>query len=203
MKILIDNGHGVNTAGKRSPKGGKYGVLYEWKYAREIARPLVDRLKKLGYDAELVVTEDDDVSLGERCRRVNRWCDKLGAKNCLFVSIHSNASSNCETWQKPSGWSAFVYRKASNASKRLAQCLYDEAEKRGLLGNRAVPQEHYWQSGFYVLKHTNCPAVLTENLFYDNHSDYLYLCSEKGREEIIDLHIKGIVRFIEEIENNK
>ena len=139
MKILIDNGHGVNTAGKRSPKGGKYGVLYEWKYAREIARPLVDRLKKLGYDAELVVTEDNDVSLGERCRRVNSWCDKLGSKNVLFISVHSNASSNCETWQKPNGWCAFVYTKASNASKRLAPCIYDEAEKKGLKGNRAVP----------------------------------------------------------------
>lgn len=204
MKILIDNGHYEGCPGKRSPKGGKFGVLYEWKFNRQIARPLVERLKNMGYDAELVVPEDTEVSLGERCRRVNRWCDKLGAKNCIFISIHSNASSNCETWQKPNGWSAFVYTKASSASKRLAQCLYDEAEKRNLKGNRCVPPERYWTANFYVLKHTNCPAVLTENLFYDNHSDYLYLCSEKGREEIIDLHIKGIVRFIEEIqENNK
>ena len=202
MKILIDPGHGVDTQGKRSPKG-EFGVLREYAFNRAIAKPLVDRLKKLGYDAELVVTEDNDVSLGERCRRVNKWCDKLGAKNVLFISVHSNASSNCETWQKPNGWCSFVYTKASSASKRLAQCLYDEAYKRGLKGNRAVPPERYWTSNFYVLKHTNCPAVLTENLFYDNHSDYLYLCSEKGREEIIDLHIKGIVRFIEENENKK
>lgn len=201
MKILIDNGHGVNTAGKRSPKGGKYGVLYEWKYAREIARPLVDRLKKLGYDAELVVTDDNDVSLGERCRRVNSWCDKLGSKNCIFISIHSNASSNCETWQKPNGWCAFVYTKASNASKRLAQCLYDEAEKRGLKGNRAVPDCRYWTANFYVLKNTKCPAVLTENMFYDNIEDYEFLLSETGRETIIDLHIDGIVKYIKELES--
>ena len=203
MKILIDNGHGVNTAGKRSPKGGKYGVLYEYEFNRSIAKPLVERLKKMGYDAELVVPEDNDISLGERCRRTNRWCDKLGSKNVLFISVHSNASSNCETWQKPSGWSAFVYTKASSASKRLAQCLYDEAEKRNLKGNRCVPPERYWTANFYVLKHTNCPAVLTENLFYDNEAEYEVLCSEKGREEIIDLHINGIVRFIKEMENNK
>lgn len=201
MKILIDNGHGINTQGKRSPKGGKYGVLYEWKYAREIARPLVDRLKRLGYDAELVVTEDEDISLGERCRRVNRWCDKLGAKNCLFVSIHSNASSNCETWQKPNGWCEFVFTKASSASKRLAQCLYDEAYKRGLKGNRAVPPERYWTANFYVLKNTKCPAVLTENMFYDNMEDYEFLLSETGRETIIDLHIDGIVKYIKGLES--
>ena len=200
MKILIDPGHGVDTQGKRSPKG-EFGVLREYAFNRAIAKPLVERLKKMGYDAELVVTEDNDVSLGERCRRVNRWCDKLGAKNCIFISIHSNASSNCETWQKPNGWCEFVYTKASSASKRLAQCLYDEAEKKGLKGNRAVPPERYWTANFYVLKHTNCPAVLTENLFYDNHSDYLYLCSEKGREEIIDLHIDGIVKYIKGLES--
>ena len=202
MKILIDPGHGVDTQGKRSPVG-EFGVLREYAFNRAIAKPLVERLKKMGFDAELVVSEDEDISLGERCRRTNRWCDKLGSKNVLFISIHSNASSNCETWQKPNGWCAFVYTKASNASKRLAQCLYDEAEKRNLKGNRCVPPERYWTANFYVLKHTNCPAVLTENLFYDNHNDYLYLCSEKGREEIIDLHINGIVRYIQEIENNK
>ncbi len=202
MKILIDPGHGVDTQGKRSPKG-EFGVLREYAFNRAIAKPLVERLKKMGYDAQLVVTEDNDISLGERCRRTNRWCDKLGSKNCIFISIHSNASSNCETWQKPNGWCEFVYTKASSASKRLAQCLYEEAEKKGLKGNRSVPPERYWTANFYVLKHTNCPAVLTENLFYDNKADYEVLCSEKGREEIIDLHIKGIVRFIEEIENNK
>ena len=202
MKILIDPGHGVDTQGKRSPKG-EFGVLREYAFNRAIAKPLVDRLKKLGYDAELVVSEDEDISLGERCRRTNRWCDKLGSKNVLFISVHANASSNCETWKKPNGWCGFVYTKASNASKRLAQCLYDEAEKKGLKGNRSVPPERYWTANFYVLKHTNCPAVLTENLFYDNHNDYLYLCSEKGREEIIDLHINGIVRFIKEMENKK
>lgn len=202
MKILIDPGHGVDTQGKRSPKG-EFGVLREYAFNRAIAKPLVERLNKMGIDAQLIVTEDTDVSLGERCRRVNRICDEVGAKNCIFISVHANASSNCETWQKPSGWSAFVYTKASNASKRLAQYLYDEAEKRGLKGNRCVPPERYWTANFYVLKHTNCPAVLTENLFYDNHSDYMYLCSEKGREEIIDLHIKGIVRYIQEMENNK
>lgn len=202
IKVLIDNGHGCDTSGKRSPKG-KFGILYEYEFNRAIAKPLVERLKKLGIDAELVVTEDNDISLGERCRRVNKVCDEVGAKNCIFISIHANASSNCETFQKPSGWSGFVYYHSSNASKRLAQCLYDEAEKRGLKGNRCVPPERYWTAGFYVLKNTKCCAVLTENLFYDNEAEYEVLCSEKGREEIIDLHVKAIVRFIKEMENNK
>ena len=33
MRILIDNGHGENTPGKRSPDG----KLKEWAYTRDIA----------------------------------------------------------------------------------------------------------------------------------------------------------------------
>lgn len=38
MKILIDNGHGVETPGKRSPDGR----LKEYAYTREIANRVVD-----------------------------------------------------------------------------------------------------------------------------------------------------------------
>lgn len=40
MKILIDNGHGVETPGKRSPDGR----FREYKYNRETARAVVEHL---------------------------------------------------------------------------------------------------------------------------------------------------------------
>ena len=73
MKILIDNGHGEETAGKRSPNG----VLREYKYTRDIAEAVINRLAEEGYDAERIVLEDHDISLAERCRRVNEQCKKL------------------------------------------------------------------------------------------------------------------------------
>ena len=74
MKILIDNGHGENTPGKRSPDG----MLREYLYAREISDDIVRELVKRGYDAERIVKENVDVSLSERARRVNEVCGKLG-----------------------------------------------------------------------------------------------------------------------------
>ena len=90
MKILIDNGHGVDTAGKRSPDGS----LREYKYAREIAERIVSELKKQGFDAERIVIEETDISLRERCQRANAICDKLGTKNVILVSVHCNAAGN-------------------------------------------------------------------------------------------------------------
>lgn len=51
MKILIDNGHGVETPGKRSPDGR----FREYQYNRLIARAIVEHLQLRGYDASLVV----------------------------------------------------------------------------------------------------------------------------------------------------
>ena len=77
MVILIDNGHGIDTLGKRSPDGR----LREYKYAREIAAEVVKRLKTMDYNAQLLVTEENDISLGTRCKRANDVCKHFGASN--------------------------------------------------------------------------------------------------------------------------
>ena len=59
MVILIDAGHGIDTLGKRSPDGR----LREYKYAREIAAEVVKRLKTMDYNAQLLVTEENDTKL--------------------------------------------------------------------------------------------------------------------------------------------
>jgi N-acetylmuramoyl-L-alanine amidase len=191
MKILIDNGHGVDTAGKCSPDK----TLYEYKWAREIANRLVAVLKAKGYDAERIVTEETDVPLRTRCQRVNAICQKVGAKNCLLISVHINAAGN-GTWNTATGWSGWVAPSASANSKKLAQCLYTEAEARNLKGNRSVPSCKYWVGNFAVVRDTNCPAVLTENLFQDNQQEVKYLLSETGKQTIVDLHVNGIINYI-------
>ncbi|MBR4553904.1 MAG: N-acetylmuramoyl-L-alanine amidase [Bacteroidaceae bacterium] len=192
MKILIDNGHGSNTPGKCSPDKR----LLEWKYTREIATELVARLKAAGFDAERIVTEDTDISLQERVRRVNAVCKKYGAGNVVLVSIHNNAAGGGGgKWKTATGWSGWVYAGASARSRMLAQLLYAEAEKRGLKGNRCVPKEKYWTANFYILKHTACPAVLTENLFQDNRQEVDFLLSPEGREQIISLHFDALKAY--------
>jgi len=54
-----------------------------------------------------------------------------------------------------------------------------------------------WESNFYVIKNVNCIAVLTENFFMDNKNDVDFLLSEKGMETVTDIHINGILKYIE------
>lgn len=192
MKVLIDNGHGSNTAGKCSPDG----KLREYTWAREIASRLVAELKKRSIDAERIVTEETDISLRERCSRVNTICAKLGSKNVMLISIHINSAKNDGKWHDASGWSGWVAPNASQNSKILAQLLYDEAAKRNLKGNRSVPSCRYWVGNFAIVRDTNCPAVLTENLFQDNKAEVEFLKSEKGKQEIVNLHANAIQKYI-------
>lgn len=214
MKILIDNGHGV-TCGNSSPDKS----LKEYAYARIIAQKLVEKLKASGYDAERIVVEDTDITLGERCRRVNRVCDRLGANNVIFISIHVDAAGSGPVWRTAGGWTAFTTRGQTKADK-LAECLYDSAEvhlnkyahimyegqKRGDYDLKQKPfrvdktdGDRDKEAGFYVLVHTRCAAVLTENLFQDNKSDVKYLLSDEGKNAIVDLHFEGIVRYIRSV----
>lgn len=215
MKILIDNGHGVNTAGKKSPDK----QLLEYKYNREIAIKLVAELKAKGYDAERIVTEDTDISMGERCRRVNAICNKIGTANVILISVHVNAAGSGGVWRSAGGWCAYTTRGVTK-SDAIATKLYEAAKislsayaealeagkKTGLYDSKQRPFRTDYQDGdadqeadFYIIKNTKCPAVLTENLFMDNKTDMAFLLSEAGRKAIVDLHVNGIINYIKSV----
>ena len=72
MKILIDNGHGRATAGKRSPVWPDGKQLFEYEFNRDIARRVHEALTARGADSVPVVPEIDDIPLAERTRRTGR-----------------------------------------------------------------------------------------------------------------------------------
>ena len=197
MKILIDNGHGENTPGKRSPDG----KFREYLYVREIADEVVSRLKARGYDAERIVKEFTDVALAERARRVNEVCGKLGTKNVILVSIHCNAAGNGE-WMNAKGWSCYTSVGKTKADD-LANCFYQAAEEH-LAEQRKLRKDFSdgdpdWEAGFYMLTKTKCPAVLTENFFMDNKDEVAYLLSAEGREAVVATHVDSIIKYIESL----
>ena len=196
MVILADPGHGVDTLGKRSPDGR----LREYKYAREIAAEVVKRLKTMDYNAQQLVTEENDISLGTRCKRVNDICKHFGASNVLVVSVHCNAAGADGKWHDARGWQACVSLNASAKSKQLASYLFDAAQAQGLRMRSPKPGQKWWAQNLAICRDTNCPAVLTENLFQDNLADVDFLLSDEGREAIVNLHVNGIINFIKYIE---
>ena len=118
------------------------------------------------------------------------------------MSIHVNASPPVDNkWHSANGWQVNVGTKASAKSKLLAGCLYDAAKACGLKVRQPSlkPLQKYWPQNLYVLNNTSCPAVLTENLFQDNIDDVDFLLSEEGKQVIADLHVEGIINYIESL----
>ena len=194
MKILVDNGHGLMTAGKRSPDG----LFREAFYNREIARKVVADLLDRNLDAELLVPEDDDIPLAERVRRINAHCLALGKKNVIVVSIHVNAAGNGTKWLNATGWSVFTCS-GQTESDKLAECLCESAIKN-FPGRRIRTDmsdgDMDWEEGFYILRKSWYPAVLTENFFMDNHSNLEYQLSRAGKHAVVDTHVEGIVEWL-------
>lgn len=189
--VLLDNGHGINTPGKCSPDK----TLLEYKWAREIVDKLMVEFAKHGIKTIKLVPEDKDISLRERVRRANQHY-KDNNKQAILISVHCNAAGADGKWHTANGWSVFVAQNASSNSKRLARNLYEEAEKRGLKGNRSAPKEKYWVQSLAMCRDTNCPAVLTENMFQDNKEDVALLLSEEGKKKIIDAHVQGVLNYL-------
>jgi N-acetylmuramoyl-L-alanine amidase len=197
MIVIIDNGHGEDTAGKRSPDGR----LREYAYAREIAKRLQCALcHELGAGHVFLLTpETNDISLKERCQRANNLCKAHGASNALLVSIHNNAAGADGKWHEACGWSAHVSLNASQKSKTLATCLAQAAEKNGLRVRKYTPQQPFITQNLAICRDTSCPAVLTENLFQDNKEDVDFLLSEEGKQLITKVHVDGILSYIKSV----
>lgn len=189
LKVLLDNGHGKETAGKRSPVWGDIPQIFEWEYTRMITAELEKRLKCLGFTVHLITPETEDIPLHIRTKRVKEWEKQYGKENCITVSVHLNAANT----PLAKGWEAHTYLGYSTSDK-YSKIFYDKAEKyfdiirKGGVSN----DDPDWDSNFAILRDVAGPAVLTENLFMTNREDCEILLSDEGKEKIINLHIDAL-----------
>lgn len=194
---IIDNGHGFDTSGKRSPiiDGTR---LFEYEFNRDVARRLDELLQFIGIKPVLIVPEENDIPLDERAKRVREYVQSHPDEQCVFISIHGNASGD-GGWMQAQGWSAWT-TKGQNESDKLADCLYDAFQP--LLRDRKVrinttDGDRDYEANFAVIRKAEiaCPSVLTENFFMDNKDDCAFMLSEQGRDRIAHAHMVGILNY--------
>ena len=198
--IILGTAHLKSTPGKCSPDK----KFYEYKYSREVCKTVKSILEEMGYTVFIDIEDEDLKNVNQskelclRCKIVNDL--QKAYKNCIYVSIHVNAAGNGTNWMNATGWSAYTSVGVTAADK-LANCLYDAA-KKNLTGKKLrtdySDKDPDIESNFYVLKHTNCPAVLTENFFQDNKEDVKYLTSDLGFQQIVRTHVEGILKYIKD-----
>ena len=189
--IIIDAGHGNNSPGKRSPiwKDGKQ--LFEWEFNRDIATRIAHKLAAAGIRSRLLVTEKEDIQLSERCRRVNNICRMHGKDNCILISIHANAGGG-------TGFEVFTSHgntKADEYATIMLDTLKYSFPKEKIRTDYSDGDADK-EARFYMLQKSQCPAILTENLFMDNETDCRKLMNDDFREQIADAHVRAIFQML-------
>ena len=145
MKIYINPGHSVDGVDHGACSFG----LREADIALNIGKRVEMYLQAAGYFVKLFQYDG-----------LQAICDDANAfKADLFVSIHCNAANG-------SAQGTETYASGGAKSTRLAELILKQITNSLPVVNRGVKT-----AGFYVLKHTEAPAVLVETAFIDNAND--------------------------------
>lgn len=193
MTVILDNGHGEGTPGKRSPKWKDGSQLFEWEFNRDIVSRICDILDDENIRYERLVPEKIDISLKERCRRANVIYDRTRG-DCFLISVHGNAGGG-------TGWECYTSPGRTGADDiATALCKMFEREFGGQCKMRfdnsdGDPDK---EQDFYILRNTKCPAVLTENFFMDNPADCKLMLSDDGRQRIAEAHYWAIRQVLKD-----
>ena len=180
MKIGLDAGHGLKTAGKQTPDGIK-----EWTLNDKVRDKVVAILKD--YDVEIIHTDNNEGNKDEALsmRRSTYVDDKVDA----FVSIHQNALNG--KWGKHTGVEVYVDKNCTKEDMKLAEAIYKRlVEYTGLKG-RGIKKENWT-----VINQNKVPAVLVEGGFMDSTIDHPVITSEKGQDAYARAVAEGLIEFL-------
>jgi len=172
MKITINAGH---YPGRDSGAIGQSGVQ-----EADINRDIMERVAVYLRDIEYEVLEVQENILSQITDASNAFGTDL------FVSIHCNGSNNTLV----RGTETFCYN-AGGESEKLAICIQNQVISSMGTIDRGVKNEN-----FYVLRMTNCPAVLVEIAFITNEEDEKILVDQNMQDQFAGAIARGITDYI-------
>jgi len=170
-RIVIDAGHGGTDY------GAIRGEVNEKDIVLDVAKMVQKGLKKLGHTVIMTRTEDEYISLADRVDLASREAGDI------FVSIHVNSSVKPEI----EGVETHYYRQESMG---LAQAVHES-----LISNLKPFDRGLFKSKFYVINHTEMPAILCEIGFISNEEERKLLVTEKRKQETAKAIIEGVLNY--------
>lgn len=180
IKIALDAGHGLKTAGKRTPDG-----IHEWELNDKVRDKVVELLKD--YDVKFVFPDNNEGNTDEGL--VNRRTMYVNEKVAAAVSIHHNAYTG--NWNNATGVEVFVDNNATAKDNQLAECIYGRLVKNTGLKGRGIKK-----ADWTVIYQNTIPAVLVEGGFMDGKKDYKVITSDAGQEAYAKAVAEGLIEFL-------
>jgi N-acetylmuramoyl-L-alanine amidase len=141
-----------------------------------VAQRLEKELKRSGLRTVMTRTDDSFVGLGKRSMTANLQ------KDAVFVSIHFNVGSRLGA----RGFESF-YRSSESAG--LAHAM-----QRAMLETIPTENRGVKRRGFYVLRHTEIPAVLLECGFMSNADEARIIRTPEFRQKLAEKLAAALVQ---------
>jgi len=193
LLVIVGDGHGASTPGKRTPKFSNGTFIHEHEFNQPTATKLVTLLKYNGFSATNITQGNRDVPLAERVTLIEDAKKKhlylYPNGKVIFISIHYNAMS--ENWSSVSGIEVFNHYGSIEGS-RLARSVHSELIKGTHQINRGVKE-----AGFYMLKKTSMPAILVEAGFMSNKTEAGYMLDQSFQYEVAKEIFDGVVKYFD------
>ena len=205
---IVNCGHGIQQVGKesfpiKSPISGEEVNIKEWILNRDVAGRLLQLLEYNNYThldlnpSPWQVGQflgNEGISRIDIANSIVSDLEKSKGKQCLYVSIHFNASGST-TWDNARGAEVYYYDN-NKAGNTMAHIFYTNLIKDmpDLIGNRATPVRS--RNDLYELRRTIMPAVLIEcNFALSNKEDLELAMQDSFRQFIANSLYKSIKRI--------
>lgn len=181
MKIGVDAGHGLHTAGKRCAKQFDANETREWVLNSRVATKVCEILNRSGVETLRLddTTGNTDVSLSTRCTNANN------ANVDLVVSIHHNAGGG-------TGIETYVYNETlkNGETGRIATLVNNKAVEKTGMRNRGVKTKD-----LAIIRDTKMKACLIECGFMDNEFDTPLILTEEYANKVASGIAEGILTY--------
>ncbi|BCB02606.1 N-acetylmuramoyl-L-alanine amidase family protein [Bacillus sp. KH172YL63] len=184
--IALDDGHGIGTAGKRTPYIKSIGrQIHENEFNEKVTYYLKAELERCGFRTLLSAPTDEDTPLKARTGIAN----SMGAH--ALVSNHYNAFDGKfdGPGKDAEGHSLHIYFNDKN-DRRLAESIAKYLRQGTKQVYRGIIEQN-----LHMTREFNGPAVLIENGFMDNEREALLMINEDFQRETAREQAKGICDF--------
>ncbi|WP_034869588.1 cell wall-binding repeat-containing protein [Clostridium lundense] len=181
IKVCIDPGHGGYDSGAVGPNG-----VLEKNVNLAIALKTGKILKANGIEIVYTRTNDNVPWPANVLQDLQMRCDIANNANVdYFVCIHANSAGTS------ANGSETYYSSGSVKGQKLAESIQKEIINATGLFNRGVKTEN-----FYVLNHTDAPAVLVETAFISNPNEEKLLNSDSFQNTMAQAIARGVINFV-------
>lgn len=184
--IALDDGHGIETPGKRTPFIKSLGrQIRENEFNAAVTDFLQGELERCGFRTLLTAPTDYDTPLSARTALANA----KGAD--VLISNHFNALKDYfkGDGKDPEGMSIHIYPGAKNGRK-LAECVGKYLKQGTEQKYRGIVEQN-----LHMTREFKKASILVENGFMDNEREALLMINEEFQRECAREQAQGVCEY--------